>query len=341
MLKKRRFWIGAAGSILFLGLFFWRTDLREMGRAFKDADYIYLLPAIALYFLSVWFRAIRWYYLLAPIRVVAYRRLYSVVFIGLMANNLLPLRLGELVRAYILGEKERTSKAAILGTIAAERGFDGITLVLFLAAVMLLPFVPLEPWLRSVAIVGAAGFLALLIVFGLLVYNRERGAAIVGKLLAKAPARWAQPGQRLFESFVYGLEALRQPGKVAAILIASFLIWLVEATMYYIVSFSFHLDLPYYTFIMVAAAANLAIALPSTQGGIGPFELLAAKTLTLGIFGIAQGVANAYAIVLHATLLLPVVLVGLGFLWLENMSLGQAIREEARAGLVGDAEVQA
>src|SRR3990172_5613676 len=132
LITSRRLWLGLGGTGLFLGLFFWRTDLGELGDALAQAIYWWVVPAVAIWFLSAAFRSLRWHYLLRRLASLSTRSLYPIVIIGCMANNLLPLRTGELVRAYVLGERHGVSKMSTLGTIAVERVFDGVVLVGFL-----------------------------------------------------------------------------------------------------------------------------------------------------------------------------------------------------------------
>lgn len=319
MLRSRRFWIGAAVSLVFLGLFFTQADLGELGSALAAADYRYAVPGLAIYFIGVWLRAVRWRYLLLPLRPLASHRLFSIVVIGYMVNNILPLRAGELVRAYILGEKEDLSKAAVLATIAVERTFDGLTLLLFVALVALV--LPLPVWLRdgvrAVAVLFLGAFV-LLLVMALRESWAQRLTALAMRFL---PQTAAQRGAAITTLFLSGLRSLRHPLLAAMALATSALAWLAEAGMYYLVGLSFGLDQSFVVLILVTSAANLAISLPSSQGGIGPFEYFAAATLTL--FGVAAPTASAYALALHALLLLPVIGLGLVLLWVENLSLSQ------------------
>src|SRR3990170_8389661 len=139
LLRSRRVWLGFAISLAFLALFFYQTDWDEIRDAFGNANYVIALASLPVYFVGIWVRTVRWQYLLRPVARVKTQRLYPVVLIGLMANNLIPARAGELVRAYILGEREQVSKAASLGTIAVDRLFDGLTLIPML--VVIAPFV--------------------------------------------------------------------------------------------------------------------------------------------------------------------------------------------------------
>ena len=128
-----QFWLGLGVSVLLLLVLFWQVDFHEIRQALSDANYVYLAPSIALYFVGVYFRAFRWRYLLQPLRPLAASRVYPVVVIGYMANNLLPARLGELVRAYYLARREQLSASSALGTVAVERVYDGMTLLAWAA----------------------------------------------------------------------------------------------------------------------------------------------------------------------------------------------------------------
>jgi uncharacterized protein (TIRG00374 family) len=98
-IRNWRFWAGLGISLFFLVLLVYSVDLRKVTNALGEANYVYAFPAIGLYFIAVYFRSLRWQFLIAPLRTLPISRLYPVVIIGLMANNLLPARLGELVRS--------------------------------------------------------------------------------------------------------------------------------------------------------------------------------------------------------------------------------------------------
>lgn len=329
MLRSRQLWLGILGTALFLGLFFWRTDLGDMADALADANYWWFAPAIALWFVSAWFRSLRWRYLLRPIADLPTRTLYPVVIIGYMANNLLPARTGELVRAYIMGERHRLSLMATLGTISVERLFDGLVLLAFLVFVG--AFVGLSEELTILAIVMSIAFVVILAVSLYVASSAERAQRVIEALVRFAPARVRDRARGWAAAFVAGLEALRSPAALAIVVLTSTVAWLLEATMYFIVGVSFSLGEAFPIYLMVAAAANLAISVPSTSGGIGPFEALAKETLVF--VGVGTSAAAAYAVALHALLLLPVVAAGLVFLWAINLSLGEALRRPARPTL--------
>ena len=335
MLRSRRVWIGFAVSLLFIGLFLYRTDFDEIRDAFANANYFIAFAALPVYFLGIWLRTVRWQYLLRPVRRVSAWRLFPVVIIGLMANNLIPARAGELVRAYILGERERVNKAAALGTIAIDRLFDGLTLLP--ALVILAVFVgggeEFEANLLvtkftvdflQLAVIMAVLFGAALAVFVLLAFSEAWRGRADGLIATLTPARFRPSVEGLARSFFKGLDVLRSPGDLAVARVMSALSWLLEATMYYLVGLAFDIEVGFHIYLLATAAANLAIAVLASQGGIGPFELVTKQTFIAA--GVASSTAAAYAIGLHALVLLPVTAAGLYFLGTMGLSLGEMFR---------------
>jgi uncharacterized protein (TIRG00374 family) len=319
-------WIGLAVSLALIALFLHGTNFREIGDAFANANYLLAFLSLPVYFLAAWFRTLRWRYLLRPMKTVSMARLYPIVIIGFMANNLIPARVGELVRAYILREKEGVSMSAGLGTIVVDRVFDGLTLLLFL--ILAGVFATVSPEVRTLAIVMAAGFGVGVVIMYVLVTSESRSRRAVDVVMRLTPGRAKGRVQGLADSFLEGLQSLRSPTAMVGAWVTSVVSWLLEATMYYMVGEAFGLGLGFHVYLLVAAAANLAITLP-TPGGVGPFEL--GTRWALAPFDVATNTVRAYAIVLHALLLFPVIVLGFVFLWTINLSLGEMLRRPAAA----------
>ncbi len=337
MLKSRGFWIGIAVSLVFIALFVRSTDFGEVKVAFEDANYWWVALSLPVYYLGLWVRTIRWQYLLRPVKRVSTLRLYPVVIIGLMANNLIPARAGELARAYVLGQREKVSKTATLGTIAVDRLFDGVTLVpmmLIVAAFaggdtsfpvgfgLSLTFAGLGAVMA--VLFGAA--MAALFYFAL----SDGGRGLLHRFAHRfAPARVKPQVEGLIQSFFEGLQALRSPVDLAAAWIMSLTSWTLEALMYYIIARAFGIHEGFHIFLLLTAAANLAIAIVASQGGIGPFELVVSKTVVA--FGAAKELGSAYAIGLHAVLIFPIVFIGLYLMWSMQFNFGDMLKS-SRSG---------
>ena len=344
MLSSRRFWLALGVSLLFLGFFLLRIDLAETWEKLGDADYSLLLPALVAYFAAVFFRAMRWQHLLAPMKVLSIRRLYPIVVVGYMANNILPVRLGEVVRAYYIGEKERVSKTTALATIAVERVLDGLTLLFFAAVASLsLPLVGLlhglgdkagVPWVL-LALTMSTPFVVVAAVMIVASSSPPWLGRLVERVVLVLPHQVRPKVARLVYLFVEGLAVLRSPRRLFVVFLLSLPVWLFEALMYYIIGLSFGLEdffspaEMWAVVLLVTATSNLATSIPAAGGGIGTFEVAAAATLTL--LDVNPAVAGAYTIVLHVALLVPVTLLGLVYLWLDNLSLAQLTRRSRAA----------
>lgn len=341
-----RLWIGFGVSALLLFVLVVQVDLGEMGEALREANYLYVVPAIALYFVAVYFRAVRWRYLLSPLRLFPVRRLYPVVIIGYMANNLLPARLGELVRSYYLARREQFNASTALATVAVERVYDGLTLLAFaaLAAPVLLvldQFDGASVTSRTTILILAGLMVALFIgalVFLTLLATVPRFMEIVERLLRIVPPRLRPKARELIRTFVQGLNVLNSPRKHLGLFLLSVPVWLFEAAMYFLISYSFGID-EYFSsvwmlalvMVLLTATSNLVTSLPAAIGGIGPFEVVAQQTLLA--LGVVEDQATAYALVLHLVALwLPVNLVGLALLSKEHLSLRQLTGDRRAAG---------
>lgn len=331
-----RLWLGVGVSLAFLVLLVLSVDLREIGATLGQANYIYVIPAVGIYFIAVYFRALRWQFLLSTLKSLPVSRLYPVVVIGYMANNLLPARLGELVRSYYLAQREKVSGSSALATIAIERVYDGVAL-LALAAVagplllLLGKFDATSDTYRATAIVITAGTVSvfLLALAVLTLATRPWFVRILDLVLKAVPSPFRGKVRELALRFILGLAVLNSPRKHVVVFLLSFPVWLVEGAMYLLVAYSFGIHTFFDSFwilllviVLLTATSNLATALPASIGGIGPFEVVAQQTLVA--LGVGASVAAVYAGFLHVVALwLPVNLVGLLLVWKHNLSLKQ------------------
>ena len=342
MFRSRQFIIGLVISLAFLVWALSNEKWDQVWGALVNAQYWALLPALALYFSGVVVRAVRWRVLLKPVVPdISLPRTFEVVVIGYMANNVLPARIGELVRAYVLSRQKKVRKTATLATIFVERVFDGLTMIGF-AAVVILFVLLFDPAmlrtgegsrlgtiltnLRWAAILGAIAFLGALAAFILIASSKSRAERTIAFGLRFLPGRLRERGQRLAASFVEGLGSLRSATNMVSVFSLSILAWLFETSMYYVLGqWGFGLvrsdgqALPFYVFMLATSFINLGTLIPQAPGYIGVFEVIA-KVVLVGAFGVASGPATSYVLVLHATLLVPVTLLGFVYLARESLS---------------------
>ncbi len=330
-----QFWIGVGVSLALLVVLGFQVDLAEVSHALVEANYLYLAPSVALYFIAVYFRSARWCFLLSPLRSLSARRLYPVIIIGYMANNLLPARLGELVRSYYLSRREQVNASAALATIAVERIYDGLTLLAVAAisglVLLLLGEFDHATGTSQVTVVLLASLTVFLFLGGLVILTAlavvPQADLFLDRCLALLPARLRPRAGELAHTFTDGLKILNSPSKHFKLFLMSLPVWLLEGAVYFLLSFSFGLD-SYFSSVwvlilviaLVTATSNLVTALPTAIGGIGPFEVVAQQTLLA--VGVGASVAGTYSGFLHLVALwLPVNLVGLVLLWHQNLSL--------------------
>ena len=351
MLRSKKVWLGLAVSALFLVLFLYRIDYSETWDALRGANYLYVVPAIAVYFGSLWFRTLRWQYLLKHLTEAPVARLYPVTIVGYMANNILPVRLGEVVRSYYLSTRERVSASAALGTVGVDRVYDGLTLIFFILVVA--PFLPLADLLKNDAgeviwsrvagsVVVLAVFIGAIVVFVALAVRPGLSRRATGLLLLFVPGRAKAAVRRLAETFIDGLGSLDSVKKLLVIFVLSLPVWIMECLMYYLITLSFDsFDVSFALAMVVTATSNLVGALPAAPGNVGTFEW--AIKVTLVSFGYNPETSVAYAATLHVVLWLPVVIAGIMYLWFEHRSLKELVRggpAAAGAGAGGQISVE-
>jgi hypothetical protein len=279
-----------------------------------------VLPPIGL-----WVRARRWRYLFAP--AAEPPGLVPATMIGYMANNILPLRAGELVRVYIVSRRWGRGFWAVLGTLVVERVLDSLAIVGVLAALVFLIPVPkifeyIAATMLAIDVVAVAALVTLAV-----------APSAAARLLARLTSRW--PGierraSQIFGTFVQGLDGVRAPGHILPLIGWTILVWLAPALAAWTMLEAMDLHLPLTASWTVLAFVGLSISIPSAPGYVGVFHY--AAVLALEIFGVTRETAVGYALVFHVAQILPVTLVGWLFLLREHISLGEATRGRPAEG---------
>jgi uncharacterized protein (TIRG00374 family) len=317
--KRWQFLLTAGVSAIFVLVVVWSVDIRQTRDALRAANYAYIPPAVLLSLLTNILRSYRWKYVLNPLRRIGVLSLFSGVAVGYMANNLLPARLGEVVRAYYLGKKEGVSKSSTLATIVIERLFDGLTLLGFLA--LILTFFTFPDWVKAVGWVTAAILFALAGVLGALVVQTGLTLRLVQRTTTWVPAHVAGRIHDLTGSFLTGLLILRHRRDTLLAFLFSVLGWIVEAGTYHIVGLCFDFHLPLSAAMVAVAIVNFGILLPAAPGYVGTFEFFCVSALS--VVPIEKSEALSYALVLHAVLVVPITLIGMVYFFRDQVSLAE------------------
>ncbi len=323
-MKSIRFLIGIIISAGLLYLILDRVDVGKVWIAMKGVDLIWLIPAILIYFLAIWVRTTRWALLMKPIKKCTTRRFFPIYIISYMANNILPLRIGDFYRAYIVGKKEGVSKGASLVTIGVERIFDGLTmLVLLFISVMFYPVS--DPRVKLAIQIGSVIFLTALFICYLVVLNKNWAQWIFDRILVFAPERSHPKLTDIFENFFKGLDSLRGAKDILLVAGLSLFTWLLEAASYMVVLWAFGFWGGFHVAVSTMALVNLMIIVPAAPGYFGPFEIACIIILGKSGYGsvthFTDSIAAAYALILHVVVQwLPTTLMGLYYMWREHLS---------------------
>jgi uncharacterized protein (TIRG00374 family) len=317
MLKSWRFWIGIAISVVCLYFAFQGIRLDQVADAVRGMDSIWLIPAIALFAVSYSARVFRWQLLFSP-QKMRRNNVFHALNIGYFLSNILPARLGDFIRAYLIGDLEHVSKARALSTVVVERLADGLTVVLLLAlTAFFVPNIPAEArqGAAGVAIVGIVGLAFLLT----LSFQKERGLAILKRLTAPIPFLRNDKIWGPVEALVDGFAVLRSPRPLLGVGLWSLFAWLLGGLMFWVVMQAMHLNLPVPAAFLVMTVTSLVVVVPSSPGYIGVFHAAAVLTLT-SVYSIAKSDALGYAVVMHAFSYVWLIVLGVYSIWHEGLS---------------------
>lgn len=328
------------GIGLSLALVVWllgRLDLHEVAAQMGTARPLPLVFGAFAYLALFPLRGWRWALLLGPLAhragvaapsVPLATRAFSV---GFMANNLLPARLGDVVRALVLAREAKVPRTASLATVLLEKIFDGLTVVGILGfALATLPLAEeaATPY-RAVGFLMAAGFGGALVVSIALTWAEQLTLRIFERLLAPLPAGLRSRLLGLLERVASGLGSLRAPRLGLGITALSLAIWLLEVVVYVGVAASLGLDVGFVSLALVMAVLTLGLTAPSAPGFVGVFEALVIPAL--GLVGVAAEPAAAFALLLHAIHFAPGTLLGAWAAWKSGLNA----RDLRRADLNG------
>jgi uncharacterized protein (TIRG00374 family) len=218
-MKKWQFWVGVLISAVFLYFVLRKLEWGDFWLVLKTANYWWIVPGVAVYFVAVWARAWRWHYLLKPIKAIQTRVMFPITCIGYMGNNIYPARAGEVLRAVILKRKEGVPISASLATIIVERIFDGVVMLAFVfvnlaqLAKLATVSVPVGKWdftIQDLAIWGSVAFLGALVIFLVAAMfpkvTARMGDWFINRLL---PARFRENTRGILHKFLDGLASLR------------------------------------------------------------------------------------------------------------------------------------
>jgi len=321
---KLKLIIGILISIVFLYLSFLKVDVQSFWNALVSAQYWYFFPAMAVVIFLFILRAYRWKYLLILQKNMSLLNVFSATSIGAFANNVLPMRAGEFIRAYVVARNEKTSASAILATILVERIADVFSLLIIaVAAILLLP-IPQSEHYETIKSFGSMLLLvevAVLVFCFMLLWKRDFTLRLTHRVLSVFPKKIAKAGSGIVDSFLDGLEILRAVQHLFTVIWSSFAIWLLNFIVIILIMLAFNIRLDIPTMLVAATAVLIfsafSITIPSSPGFIGTYHFFTQQALVL--FSIDPNIGLGFAVVLHASSFIPITLTGFYFFLKENV----------------------
>ena len=313
----RRKLTAIAGVLVSLGLLAWvlrGTSLSEILAHLREARLLPLLAAVAIATATFALRAIRWRILLRSPSggPLSWRALWHATAMGFMANNTLPLRLGEVLRSYAASRLGNVPLSSALSSIAVERALDLLTLVALLGLALLGAGLP------GTTVIAGARLDTLALRAGLLCVALFAAALgiVLFPIAAERLIRRVVPFPRLADRIVriveglrLGFQVLHAPARLGLAVFWSALLWLTNAASFYVAFAAFGIQVGFAGALLVQALIAFGVAAPSSPGYFGVFEVVAAAALKL--FGVPLAVGIAYGITYHITTFIPITLLGL------------------------------
>ncbi len=342
MIKKKRFYLGFLVTFICLYFVFRGIDLKELFSILKKTNILLLLLTIVIYIVGYYIRAIRWHYILKHIKEFKAFELFPYLVMGFMFNNILPARAGEFIRAYITGEKKGISKSSTFASIIIERVFDGLVMIFYFILGYISFYVVKEQVVNPVsfnlfgrkmtikeavmifAIAGSLIFIGIFVISLLLLFKKEPTVNFLHNLMKSIPGKLSEKFLKLIDTFIEGLGVLRNKKDLLIVFLYTFFAWSVEVLTYYLMAMAMKIEINFFIVCLIMAVSNFAIMAPSTSGGVGPFEFFGVGVML--IFAYTKEIAVSYIILIHGMILLPIIFLGIIFVFTEGLNFGKLIK---------------
>jgi uncharacterized protein (TIRG00374 family) len=320
---KKNFILGFLISFFFIYLSLKGINFSELEASLKSADFIYLLPVLILVLSLLLLRAYRWGVILSPLIKYDLKTLFTITSIGFMVGSIIPARIGELARPYIVKQKNSIRMSSTIATVVVERIFDMLALMFILFFVILV--IPLPEALFNtgitILVVSIAAFMMLIFISVKKDFSLKKADAIFEKLPSK-PASFLK---HLFHAFVEGLQILPDIKKTLYLFFLSVLVWVFNSGTFYVMFYAFGFELSFIDACALMVIAAIAVILPA-PGFVGTFHY--ACILGLSYFGISKSEAASYSVLLHFLQFIPIVVLGFVFLPFQKISLPGFLKRE-------------
>jgi glycosyltransferase 2 family protein len=310
-------WRAALGAVLSAALIYWTLhgiSPEEVARRISSADPIPFIAAMFCATAIFALRARRWRTILEPVAGrIPFGPLWRATAIGMMVNNVVPARAGEIARAYALTREQDVPFPASLASLAVDRLFDAIVLLLLAATALLDPALSNSAQLAgrslsSFAVGAGTVVAALLVMLYALVFFPSQLLSVFELFARRVSPAVEERGRRMLQTFIEGLSVLRRPGRFAAVFGWTLAHWLLNAVGFWLSFKAVGIGAPFSAALFLQAFIALGTAVPALPGFFGVFEYMSVQGLS--IYGVSQEQAATWAIAYHLFSFIPITLIG-------------------------------
>ena len=304
-----KFILGVLISVIGLYYAFRQINFWELWIIIKNVNFILVILAIVILLLSNIIRAWRWQILVKPIKDVSFEPAFSSIMIGYFGNSVLPFRMGEFLRAFVVADKTSLTASTAFGTIVIERILDFIGLSIVILLIMTV--YPLTSVggsiIIGVIVLSLTAFIFFFLFGGFkssLLVKIEKSSLLRIGLLRKISL--------FIKNFMDGATTIRATNKLGIILLYTLIIWIMYYCSTYLATIAIGIELEWFGFGVLLISTTLAISIPAAPGYVGTYHAAAVYILT-NLFDVGRSNAQAAAIILHAVGTIPIVIIGAGY----------------------------
>ena len=324
-------WRGVLGFVLSAASLYFAfrgIEFAKVVEHVRHANVALLFAAVVAATCTFPLRALRWRPILHPVAPdLPFAPLFSATVIGMMINNVVPVRAGEIARAFALARSTpRVSFPAAFASLAVDRVFDVIVVFALMFLAMLDPAFPRDALVKgrpvsSYAITGVVLVAVLMIAMYTVVLLPARVLSLYEAVARRIAPRLEEKGRTAITAIIHGLSVLRAPGRSATVLAWTVAHWLCNALAFWLAFRAFGIVLPFSAALFLQGLIAVAVAAPQAPGFFGVFELFG--QIGLGLYGVGQDIAVSWAISYHALTYIPITVMGAWYFVRAGMSMGE------------------
>jgi uncharacterized protein (TIRG00374 family) len=304
-------------SAIFIYLTFKGIDFQQLYIGLKGVKYHFLIPGIGLIMLISFLRSLRWGIILSPLEKIGQKKLIPLTCIGYMAVIVVPMRIGELLRPYLLSTNSEIPTSTAIGTIVIERSMDIMTILCILFGVVYT--YPSPDWIINTGYSLLPLFLSAICFLFLFYFNNDLTLRIIKPVIGILPEKLARKLEGLLKNLMEGFSIISSPSKIFYALILTAIIWISSALSIYCLFYFLNLQLSLISAFMVLILTILGVSIPAAPGMVGNFQY--ASIIALSIFNVSKTDAFLFSMVYYFLGIGLAIIFGLVFLPLVNISI--------------------